>query len=77
MAWAAWRAGLIGWWGPAVVATLVLLHELLPDPPSAVDVVSMVILTVVFGYLGLRILRMTDIQWIGSHHGDIPTPAHA
>jgi hypothetical protein len=20
MAWAAWRAGLIGWWGPAVVA---------------------------------------------------------
>jgi hypothetical protein len=37
----------------------------------------MVILTVVFGYLGLRILRMTDIQWFGSHHGDLPTPAHA
>jgi hypothetical protein len=75
MVWAAWRAGLIGWWGPAVVSTLVLVHELLPDPPSAVDVVSMVILTVVFGYLGLRILRMTDTQWSGSHHGDLPIPA--
>jgi hypothetical protein len=77
MAWAAWRAGLIGWWGPAVVTTLVLLHELLPDPPSAVDVVSMVILTVVFGNLGLRILRMTDVQWSGSRYGDVPIPAHA
>ncbi|HEV7708064.1 MAG TPA: hypothetical protein VGP16_07720 [Asanoa sp.] len=77
MAWAAWRAGLIGWWGPAVVTTLVLLHELLPDPPPAVDVVSMIILTVVFGHLGLRILRMTDSQWNGSHHSAVPIPAHA
>jgi hypothetical protein len=33
MAWAAWRAGLIGWWGPAIVTTVVLAHLLLPEPP--------------------------------------------
>ncbi|MEV4620803.1 hypothetical protein AB0J74_19095 [Asanoa sp. NPDC049573] len=77
MSWAAWRAGVIGWWGPAVVTTLVVIHELLPDPPPAVDVVSMTMLTAVFGYLGLRIVRMTDSQWSGSRHGDVPIPAHA
>jgi len=77
MAWAAWRAGLIGWWGPALVTTLVLAHELLPDPSSGVDVVSMAILAVIFGHLGLRILRMTDNQWSGSSRGDVQIPAHA
>lgn len=51
MAWAAWRAGIIGWWGPAIVTSLVLAHELVPDPPPVVDVVAMVGLTAVFGHL--------------------------
>jgi len=63
--------------GPALVTTLAVAHDLLPDPPTAVDVVSMIILTVVFGHLGLRILRMTETEWSGSRHGDVPIPAHA
>ena len=70
MAWAAWRAGLIGWWAPAVVTTLVLVHELLPESPQAVELGSMIALTVIFGHLGLRIVRMTDAQW-----GGVPRPA--
>jgi hypothetical protein len=70
MAWAAWRAGLIGWWAPAIVTILVLVHELVPEPPQAVELGSMIALTVIFGYLGLRILRMTDMQW-----GGLPRPA--
>jgi hypothetical protein len=76
MAWAAWRAGLIGWWGPAIVATVVLAHLLLPEPPPAADLVGMIVLTVVFGLLGLRILRMTDPQWSGSRYAESPIPAH-
>jgi hypothetical protein len=77
MAWAAWRAGLIGWWGPAVVTTLVLTHLLLTESPTAVDLVSMIGLTVVFGYLGVRILRMTGTQWSGVRQAGAPVTAHA
>ena len=34
MAWAAWRTGLIGWWGPIAVTAVVILHEALPDQPA-------------------------------------------
>ncbi|MFF5288051.1 hypothetical protein [Paractinoplanes globisporus] len=77
MAWSAWRAGLIGWWAPAVVTALVLAHVLLPDPPAATELVSMIVLTVVFGLLGWRILRMTDTQWTGVRPVETPIPAHA
>ena len=30
MSWAAWRIGLIGWWGPVLVTAVVLMHQL-PD----------------------------------------------
>jgi hypothetical protein len=76
MAWSAWRAGLIGWWAPAVVTALVLVHLLLPDPPAATELVAMIALTVVFGWLGVRILRMTDTQWTGVPHVEAPVPAH-
>jgi hypothetical protein len=65
------------WWGPAVVTTVVLAHLLLPEPPPAADLVSMIVLTVVFGQLGLRILRMTDTQWSGSRQAEMPVAAHA
>jgi hypothetical protein len=37
----------------------------------------MIVLTVVFGYLGLRVLRMTDTQWNGNRRAEEPIPAHA
>jgi hypothetical protein len=77
MAWAAWRAGLVGLWAPAVVTILVLAHLLLPESTFVVDLVSMVGLTVVFGYLGLRVLRMTDAEWSGIRHVEARVPAHA
>jgi len=77
MAWAAWRAGLIGWWGPAIVTTVVLAHLLLPESLPAAALAGMAALTVVFGYLGLRILRMTDTQWGGIRQPVPPIPAHA
>jgi hypothetical protein len=35
LAWAAWRAGLIGWWGPAVATCAVLVQEGLPPMSDA------------------------------------------
>jgi hypothetical protein len=77
MAWAAWRAGLIGWWGPVVVTALVLAHELLPEQASAIDLAGMIGLTAVFGHLGSRILRMTDAQWGAIPRAVAAAPAYA
>lgn len=67
VAWAAWRAGLVGIWGPASVTAVVLVHNLLPfQPPTVLTVVLLVVLTVVFGHLGVRILRTGDAAWDGA-----------
>jgi len=63
--WAAWRAGAIGIWGPAVATAAVLVEELLPFGSTAITVVVLAAVTVVFGYLGVRVLRMTDSEWDG------------
>jgi len=68
--WAAWRAGFVGWWGPAVVTVGVLLQFGLPFDSTAVTLAVLVAITVVFGYLGLRVLRMTDAEW-----DRVPAPA--
>lgn len=74
LAWAAWRAGLVGWWGPALVTAVVLVHFGLPfEPPAAVATALLVALTVVFGYLGVRVLRLTDAEWSGVP-GTAPAP---
>ncbi len=66
LAWAAWRAGLIGWWGPALVTAVVVAHDLLPsDVPRAVEIGALASLAVVFGTLGVRALMMTDDAWGG------------
>jgi hypothetical protein len=65
LAWAAWRSGTIGWWGPAAVTAVVVAHVLLPVENTAVDAVALLALTVVFGWLGIRVLRMTDAEWDG------------
>ncbi|MFI5914406.1 hypothetical protein [Dactylosporangium sp. NPDC051541] len=77
MVWAAWRAGLIGWWGPAVVTAAVVAHEVLPGPLPGVELAGMGALSAVFGLLGVRVLRMTDAAWNGSRRSGAPLPAHA
>ncbi len=62
MSWAAWRTGLLGGWGPALVTVVVLMH-LLPISSTALEVGGLAAFTVVFGYLGIRIARMNDAQW--------------
>lgn len=77
--WAAWRAGCIGCWGPVLATAAVLVHFGLPtQPPTAVSVVLLTALTAVFGYLGLRVLRMGDTEWVGvppAARMRVPVPA--
>src|SRR4051794_15732644 len=63
LAWAASRSGLIGWGGPAAVTAVVVAHLVLPEDITAVSIAALLALTVVFGWLGIRVLRMTDAEW--------------
>ena len=63
--WAAWRAGAVHWWAPAVGTVAVLVEEGLPFRSDTVTIVILGAVTVVFGYIGLRVLRMTDAEWDG------------
>ena len=57
LAWAAWRADLIGWWGPAVVTAVVVAHAVLPDDlPPVIPFTALAALAAVFGRLGVRLL---------------------
>ncbi|TFV87684.1 hypothetical protein E4P40_10960 [Blastococcus sp. CT_GayMR20] len=60
--WAAWRAGLIGLWGPVVATVVVLVHFFLPME-LAYEFATFGILAAVFGSLGVGILRMADAEW--------------
>ena len=63
MSWAAWRIGLLGWWGPMLVTAVVLMHQLLPISSTPVELGGLAALTAVFGYLGIRIAWMSDAAW--------------
>jgi hypothetical protein len=63
LAWAAWRAGLVGWWGPALVTAVVVAHTALPEVPAAVELAGLTAIAVVFGWLGVRVLRLPDRAW--------------
>jgi hypothetical protein len=63
--WAAWRAGAIGWWAPAVATAAVLVEEFLPIGSPVVSVATLGAGTVVFAALGVRVLRMKDAEWEG------------
>ena len=64
LAWAAWRAGLIGVWGPVVITAVVVAHSVLPDDlPSAVPAIALGSIAVVFGWLGVRTTRLSDAEW--------------
>jgi hypothetical protein len=63
LAWAAWRAGLIGWWAPAVVLAVVLAHGILPDDlPPVVPFTALAAIAAVFGLLGVRLLTTPTSQ---------------
>ena len=64
LAWAAWRAGLIGVWGPVVITAVVVAHMVLPDDlPSVVPAIALGLIAVVFGWLGVRTTRLSDAEW--------------
>lgn len=78
--WAAWRAGVFRVWGPTLATAAVLSHFALPPglETPVVEVAALVALTVVFGYLGVRILRLTDAEWDGvPTAAAAPDPVHA
>ena len=65
LAWAAWRAGLIGVWGPVAITAVVVAHIVLPDDlPSAVPATALSLIALVFGWLGVRVIRLSDAEWL-------------
>jgi heme/copper-type cytochrome/quinol oxidase subunit 3 len=65
LVWAAWRAGALPIWAPVAVTVAVLAEELLPTDIVAVETAIIVVMTGVYGFLGLRVLRSTDAAWSG------------
>jgi hypothetical protein len=64
LAFAAWRAGLIGWWGPAIVTAVVVAHTVLPDgQPPVITLTALTLIAIVFGRLGIRTLALSDNDW--------------
>jgi hypothetical protein len=63
--WGAWRAGAVGWWAPALSTAAVVVAQGLPFSNDLISLATVVALVVVYGYLGLRVLRMTDAEWDG------------
>jgi hypothetical protein len=62
--WAAWRAGLVGLWGPVVATAVTVVHFFVPVH-LAYEFATFAAFAAVFGYLGVRILRMSDAEWDG------------
>jgi hypothetical protein len=63
--WAAWRAGAVGVWAPVLATAAVLVGQGLPFSNALTVLTTVAALVVVFGYLGVRVLRMTDGEWDG------------
>jgi hypothetical protein len=76
--WAAWRAGAVGWWAPAVATAAVVVAQGLPFSNDLTTLTTIGAITLVFGHLGLRVLRMTDVEWDGVPSGRrTPEPVRA
>ncbi len=64
LSWSAWRAGIVGWWAPTLTTSVVLLHGAYPgQAPAVVDAAAVCAIAVVFGWLGVRVLAMSDDEW--------------
>ena len=76
--WAAWRAGAVGLWAPAVSTVAVVVAQGLPFTNDLIVLTTLCALAVVFGHLGVRVLRMTDAEWDGvPRTATSRQPAHA
>ena len=49
--------------GALLASAVVVLHEVMPSSTPSVEIGALCVLTVVFGYLGVRIARLTDTEW--------------
>ena len=63
--WAAWRAGAVHWWVPALATVAIVAEFGLPFRSTATEIVVFGALTTAYGAIGLRVLRMTDAEWDG------------
>jgi hypothetical protein len=64
LAWAAWRSGIVGLWGPVLITAVVLAHNVLPENlPALVSVVAIGVITAVFGWIGVRTIGLSDDEW--------------
>jgi hypothetical protein len=61
--WAAWRAGAVHWWVPALATVAVVAEFGLPFHSTASEIVVFAALAAAYGTIGLRVLRMTDAEW--------------
>lgn len=64
--WAAYRAGLIGIWGPIVTTIAFVVHGVLPSGLPLTGFAANVAVFAVFGFLGYRILTTSDREWVGA-----------
>ena len=70
LVWAAWRAGMIGVWGPVIITAVVVAHAVLPDDlPSAVSATA-----IGFDRRGLRVAWRPDPQPLERRMGDADRP---
>ena len=56
-----------GWWAPALATLGVLQHMVQPPEfpaQEAINTTGIGLLTIMFGYLGVRALRMPDTAWV-------------
>lgn len=60
---ALWRARVVRAWVPALVIGAVALHFGAPEDMVAASVAASVLGGIAFGYVGLRVLRMSDAAW--------------
>ncbi|GAA0394898.1 hypothetical protein GCM10009530_53020 [Microbispora corallina] len=73
---AVWRAGFVRWWVPALAAVGYI--GALPVPYGPATVVLWTLPLVALGSIGLRILRMSDADWISYYpSAALPTTAEA
>jgi hypothetical protein len=63
--WAAWRAGAVHRWVPALATVAVVAEFGLPFHSTVSEVAVFAALAVAYGAIGLRVLRMTDEEWDG------------
>ena len=63
--WAAWRAGAVSWWVPALATVAIVAEFGLPFRSTVTEIVVFGALTTAYGAIGLRVLRMTDAEWDG------------